>query len=259
LRCLSRNLLYLPSPSALFPRQRHPVSHLRSRVRQSYIFVHLCQIRLNYHTGPGDVTDVESLKIVATVKNIGDEEIKLLKDPSGVLSQAPTNTFSISSDAGSVPSFRGMKVKYSSNAAIAQQDESLFTVLAPGATIDVEHDRKYAKFRPCYSIKAHTFHSWFGLQLHQLWRGNYNIEASNLFYFVDPSTGVASELRADTAEATHLAKLTGKLSTTARNTGLSKRIAFQSCSSSEQSTIRTAASAAQTYAEESERYVFLKK
>jgi peptidyl-Lys metalloendopeptidase len=99
-------------------------------------------VHISRYIGPSDAAGVESLKVVATVKNTGDEEIKLLKDPRGALSQAPTNTFSIKAEAGSSPAFRGLKVKYSPNTVIAQNKESSFAVLAPGASIDVEHDRK---------------------------------------------------------------------------------------------------------------------
>jgi peptidyl-Lys metalloendopeptidase len=82
--------------------------------------------------------------------------------------------------------------------------------------------------------------------------GSYNIEAANLFYYVDPSTGKAATIRADTTDATHSAKLTGKLATTARTTGLARRIEYQSCSDDQQSTLVEAAAAAQSYAEESQ-------
>jgi peptidyl-Lys metalloendopeptidase len=82
--------------------------------------------------------------------------------------------------------------------------------------------------------------------------GSYSIEASNLFYYVNPSTGEAATIRADHTDATHSAKLSGELTPASRTTGSVKRATFQSCTSDQQSTITDATVSAQTYAEESQ-------
>jgi len=107
------------------------------------------------------VDGLENLKVTTTVVNTGDETLKLLNDPRGVLNTFPENTFSITDAAGSRPLFNGAKVnrgfltntcihafgsclqiKYSPTHAAGLDDPSVFTVLAPGASIDVIHDRK---------------------------------------------------------------------------------------------------------------------
>ena len=61
-----------------------------------------------------DVDGVENLKVTTTVTNTGDETLKLLNDPRGVLSFFPENTFSITDPTGSRPLFTGAKVNYAS-------------------------------------------------------------------------------------------------------------------------------------------------
>ena len=64
---------------------------------------------------PSDNVDgLGNLKITATVTNTGDQTLKLLKDPRGVLSTFPENTFSITDATGSGPSFNGAKVNHAS-------------------------------------------------------------------------------------------------------------------------------------------------
>ena len=56
------------------------------------------------------VNGLENLKVTTTVTNTGDETLKLLNDPRGVLNSFPENTFSIADAAGSRPAFNGAKV-----------------------------------------------------------------------------------------------------------------------------------------------------
>ena len=74
--------------------------------------------------------------------------------------------------------------------------------------------------------------------------GKYTVEASNLFHYVDPATSEAVEIRAD--NEAHVASLTGTLAVT--RPAISKRASYVSCSSSRQTALVSAASAAQTYA-----------
>ena len=50
-----------------------------------------------------DVNGVENLKVTVTVTNTGDEVVKLLNDPRGVLNAFPTKAFTITGPAGSNP------------------------------------------------------------------------------------------------------------------------------------------------------------
>ncbi|KAG8681743.1 lumenal Hsp70 protein, partial [Ceratobasidium sp. 395] len=63
----------------------------------------------------------------------------LLNDPHTVLSVAPTDTFTISSESGS-PAFTGIQLKYVPSQAAALNQEDMFTVLAPGQSIDITHN-----------------------------------------------------------------------------------------------------------------------
>ena len=65
-------------------------------------------------TTSGNVDGLANLKVTATVTNTGDQSLKLLNDPRGVLSTFPENTFSITDAAGSGPSFNGAKVNCAS-------------------------------------------------------------------------------------------------------------------------------------------------
>ena len=94
-------------------------------------------------TGPEAVDGVNNLKVEATVTNTGDETLKLLNHPLSPLSKLPTETFTIAhEDSGAAPQFSGIKVKYSPDYAINLGKETSFTVLAPGQSVTVEHDRK---------------------------------------------------------------------------------------------------------------------
>ena len=91
--------------------------------------------------GPSDVTDVENLKVVTTITNTGDETLKLFNDPNSALSTLPANTFRIGNSAGAAPQFTGIKAKYSLKTA-AEKGLNAFTVLAPGESVEREHDRE---------------------------------------------------------------------------------------------------------------------
>jgi peptidyl-Lys metalloendopeptidase len=107
------------------------------------------------HTGPSSVVNVDGLTVKATLKNTGDETLKvrsphltlthhliilqLLNDPRTVLTTAKTNTFSISSASGS-PSFTGIKAKYVPSKAVELNQANTFTVLAPGQSIEITHN-----------------------------------------------------------------------------------------------------------------------
>ncbi|RDB29383.1 Peptidyl-Lys metalloendopeptidase [Hypsizygus marmoreus] len=182
--------------------------------------------------GPDAVTGVENLKVVATVTNTGDQTLKILNDPRSPLSKLPANTFDITDAKGARPAFTGIKVKYSPQAAAAA---SAYTVLAPGQSIDVEHNLS----------EAYNFT--------RTGAGEYSFEASNLFYVIDSSNKVVP-IYADSEALS--SKVSGNLAI-ARKTeaSLSKRATFVGCSASRQTLLNSAASAAQSYAANSLSYI----
>ncbi|KAJ3488199.1 hypothetical protein NLI96_g3032 [Meripilus lineatus] len=186
-------------------------------------------------TGPDAVDGVDKLKVVTTVTNTGDETLKLLNNPLGPLSKMPTNTFAIINEqSGGLPRFNGIKVKYVANSAIQVGGADAFTILAPGQSVAVEHDLSAA-----YNFTESGV-------------GKYYVEANNVFQYVDPSTQKATELVAEVAEA-HAASISGKLAV-ARPT-VQKRATFTGCSSSQQSSLNSAAPAAQTYVKNALAYL----
>ncbi|KAG9121877.1 hypothetical protein FRC07_001978 [Ceratobasidium sp. 392] len=178
-------------------------------------------------TGPSNVVDVHGLSVKATLKNTGDETLKLLNDPRTVLSKAKTNTFAISSKSGS-PAFTGIKVKYVPSRAAALNKESTFTVLAPGQSVEIVHD-----LAGVYNFT-------------RTGEGSYNFGASNVFNYVDTS-GALKAIEASTN--THQFKIAGKLAAGNGYTPtLSKRaVTYTGCSSTQQSQASAAATASNTY------------
>lgn len=61
-----------------------------------------------------EVDGLENLKLTTTVTNTGDETLKLLNDPRGVLSSFPENSFGVVNATGSRPVFNGAKVNHPS-------------------------------------------------------------------------------------------------------------------------------------------------
>jgi peptidyl-Lys metalloendopeptidase len=93
--------------------------------------------------GPESVIGIDNLKVITTITNTGDESLKILNDPRGPLSKIPTDTFAITDAAGSKPDFTGVKVKYVPENVLTTGKEDAFTVLAPGTSATVEHDRMH--------------------------------------------------------------------------------------------------------------------
>ena len=80
------------------------------------------------------VDGVQNPKVAATVINTGDETIKLLNDPRGVLSSFPENSFTITNANGSCPLFNGAKVNRPSGHLAQGQLCTISLALVPGAT-----------------------------------------------------------------------------------------------------------------------------
>ncbi|KAJ7239243.1 peptidyl-Lys metalloendopeptidase [Mycena rebaudengoi] len=181
-------------------------------------------------TGPKSITSVSGLLVSATLENTGDVELKLLNDPRTILRTFETDTFAISDAAGNSPSFSGALVKYSPERVLTKNDPSSFTVLAPGASVTITHDLS----------KAYNFTTSGA--------GTYDIAPSTKLQYVDAETNELKTIYADLADS-HTAAVSGELAVARRsNSNLTKRIAYQSCSSSEQSLLVSAASGANTYA-----------
>ena len=111
-----------------------------------------------------EVDGLQNLKVIVTVSNTGNEILKLLNDPRGVLSSLPEHSFTVTNAAGSHPRFSGAKVnhpsgsladvcanafcsyfqvKFSPTYVAGLDDPSNFTVLGPGASTNVTHDREW--------------------------------------------------------------------------------------------------------------------
>ncbi|KAG9098431.1 hypothetical protein FS749_003837 [Ceratobasidium sp. UAMH 11750] len=95
-------------------------------------------------SGPASVSDVAALKITASLKNTGTETLQLLKDPNSLLSAWETDAFQVARSEPSLansPSlnFTGIRVKYSPAAAVKSGKSELFTIIEPGATVNITH------------------------------------------------------------------------------------------------------------------------
>ncbi|KAK0451127.1 peptidyl-Lys metalloendopeptidase [Armillaria borealis] len=175
-------------------------------------------------SGADSVVDVENLNVAATLTNTGDATLKILNDPSSILSSKfATHTFDISSDNGS-PAFTGVKVNHAC---------VFFFVLSRLMSTD--------------SSLVGTAYNFTGSG-----EASYSIEPSSLFYYVDPDTNELASINADTQQ--HTAKISGTLAV-ARRSNLGKRISYNGCTSSRQTTLVSAAAAAQTYAQGSYDYL----
>ncbi|KAK7437149.1 hypothetical protein VKT23_018776 [Stygiomarasmius scandens] len=186
-------------------------------------------------SGPEAATGVDNLKVTTTFTNTGDETLHLLNDPRSPLTSTATDSFRIASSSGASPAFNGLKIKYSPTYAAKSNVSEAITVLAPGQSLDVQHDLSSA-----YNFTNSG-------------EDTYDIEALNKFFIVDPSTLEVSEISAK-QETAHQSKLSGTLSI-APKTSLTKRASFVGCSSSEQSQINSAISAAATYANGARDYL----
>ncbi|QRV92782.1 peptidyl-Lys metalloendopeptidase [Ceratobasidium sp. AG-Ba] len=189
--------------------------------------------------GPSSVVDVDGLSVTITLKNTGDETIKacLLNDPRTILSNANTDTFSISSESGS-PKFTGIRMKYVPANAAALNKNSTFTVLAPGQTFEITHD-----LAGVYDFTSSG-------------EGSYSFDTANVFDYVD-AAGTLVNIEA--SSNTHQFKIAGKLGESNDRTSpsrLSRRaVTYTGCSSSQQPLISAAATASDNYVSKVNSYL----
>ncbi|KAG5646338.1 hypothetical protein DXG03_003661 [Asterophora parasitica] len=192
--------------------------------------------------GPAAVNGVDNLKVVTTVTNTGNEALRILNEPRSPLSTLPADTFRITAASGASPAFTGIRAKYVAAAAIAAGDKAL-TRLAPGESVEIEHDRASIPCPSCLSSVSFFLLVSKAYNFTHPGEGTYSFEANNLFHIVDASNK-AVPLYAD-AEA-HTAKLTGTLAI-ARSSAHTKRATFNGCTVSQQTDIGDAISSAQAY------------
>lgn len=188
-------------------------------------------------TGPSSVVDIDGLVVKATLKNVGDEQLKLLNDPHTVLSGAPTNTFTITSELGS-PHFTGIKMKYVPTVAAAVGKESDFTLLAPGGSIEVIHN-----LAGVYNFT-------------QCGEGAYQFTPSNLFHYID-SSGELKTIEA--SSSSNRFKISGKLVTANAHTHrreLTRRaVSYSGCTPTEEQMVSDAVTNSITYVNDATAYM----
>ncbi|KAG9089104.1 hypothetical protein FRC06_001715 [Ceratobasidium sp. 370] len=185
--------------------------------------------------GPSSVVDVHNLSVKATLKNTGDETLKLLNDPRTVLSTAATDTFRIFSESGS-PTFTGIKLKYVPSKDIALNEEGTFTVLAPGQSVEITHDLA--------GVYDFTLSG----------EGAYRFSASNVFNYLD-ATGALKTIQAGTN--IYKFKLMGRLTTKSGYTPtfLKRDVTYTNCSATQQADIAAAATASNDYVSAATAYL----
>ncbi|KDQ13796.1 hypothetical protein BOTBODRAFT_33232 [Botryobasidium botryosum FD-172 SS1] len=188
-------------------------------------------------SGPSSVVDVTNLKVVTTIRNTGDEDVRLLNDPDTVITpQWATHTFGVSKvGSETTPDFHGIKVKWSASLAMESNDT---TILAPGQSVNYTHDlsKRYDFTHPG--------------------TGKYVITARESFTHVDPSGNVGSIVATQGAPAT--LSLSGALVDVPplrRSFRFSRRASFVNCTAAQQTQINQATPQAQTYAKNALAYL----
>ncbi|KAJ7926973.1 peptidyl-Lys metalloendopeptidase [Mycena leptocephala] len=187
---------------------------------------------------PPDVLVTHRTAIVATVVNTGSVELKLLNDPRTVLDPLETDTFYITDAAGNAPMFVGTLVKYVPEKVLEHNSASSFSILSPGASIEITHDLSKA-----YNFTASG-------------ESTYNIVASNKLLYVDPVTNSLMTIFANATGGVHTASLHGELAVS-RNT-VSPSI-LQPCTVDQELSIVSAVVNAETYASRAAAYLTANK
>ncbi|KAF7311762.1 Peptidyl-Lys metalloendopeptidase [Mycena indigotica] len=193
------------------------------------------------NAGPKEANGVGALIVTAKIVNTGDVKLQLLKDPRTVLNPLHTDTFLISNAAKKAPAFRGIKIKYSPETVVAQKKASGFTVLAPGASVEVKHDLSK------------------GYDFTKSGAGAYNIVPRTAFEFVD-AAGKLTPILA-TAKGTSVT-LKGKLAlrrvprtSPGTTPHLGRRATFRGCSATQQKQVTAAAAEAQKLVDSAVKYL----
>ncbi|QRV78565.1 peptidyl-Lys metalloendopeptidase [Ceratobasidium sp. AG-Ba] len=160
------------------------------------------------------ITDVDNLRVAATVANTGSETLRLLRDPRSPLSKYPTETFGVVNSNGARAGFTGMKVRYSPEGVARAGLPDSIVELKPGESVTIEHDL----FRVVEADKTLT-DIYANLET-----TNVNVKGK----LVSLKNAVAPPAQA-----------------------LSKRASYSGCTSTRQSQVASAISSAASYATES--------
>ena len=218
-----------------------------------------------------DVYGLENLEVTTTIVNTGDETLKLLHDPHGVLDNFPENSFSITDAAGSRPSFVGARVNhafgylqnlYADVSGSSRSSSALDPPVAsmiPGCSLfsllvlsSMSLMTVGGSYRSLLTLKSHEIITPVSAayDFTQSGPGYYSIEPSNLFTYLD-ADGTLKNLYATVEDVAEV----GLSGTLAIPRVRSKRVPFINCSLDKQSTISTAAASAQAYASEAYSYL----
>ncbi|ESK85198.1 extracellular protease [Moniliophthora roreri MCA 2997] len=178
----------------------------------------------------GLTSDPHSSNVIrAKLSNTGTEQLMVLNDPRSVLNKAPTDTFSfVLDDDAAAPSFTGMKLKYSPRFAATNGDDSTFTVLKPGESVEVEHDLSN-------SYAFATFES------------SYNVGAGKIFYYWDYLTQELGTIDAKVVSAS--AKIAARdLKPRSTRASTATNAKFSKCSAGQQAVVTKATQFADVFA-----------
>ncbi|CAE6469257.1 unnamed protein product [Rhizoctonia solani] len=190
-------------------------------------------------TAPSSTSSVDGLAIITTVKNTGNQALKLVNDPRTVLSTAQTKTFIITKDDDK-PEFTGMIAKYSPQHALKNNVPEHFTILAPGESCQ----------------RTHSLSGVYNFT--RAGPGQFKIDAYNRFHHVDES-GQLELITAETQPTTFV--LDGRLAS-ARKTHQKRLrpikrqgISQIGCNAAQASVVLDAAKVAETYLAEVNTYM----
>ncbi|KAG8705949.1 hypothetical protein FRC08_001354 [Ceratobasidium sp. 394] len=185
--------------------------------------------------GPASVVDIHGLSVKVTLRNTGDETLKLLNDPRTVLSPAKTDAMRISSASGS-PGFTGIRVKYVPTKVAAFKKGSAFTVLAPGQSFEITHD-----LAGVYNFTLTG-------------EGAYSFRAANIFNYVDANGAIQT---IEASSNIHKFKLAGRLATGKRYiSSFSRRgVTYTGCTAKQKPDILAAAKASDAYVSKVNSYL----
>ena len=218
-----------------------------------------------------NVDGLQNLKVTTTITNTGDEILKLLNDPRGVLDPFPGNSFTITDASGSRPSFVGatvnhllftsyMRVLILSSAfrsstvprtplASMIPGVSPFSLLAPQSTLlTIVSGTKSILL--AHGLMGESSSVPAAYDFARSGAGYYSIKPSNLFIYIG-GDGTPKGLYATVEDIVEV-KLSGNLAVSRVQ---DKRATFVSCSSTRRSQINVAASSAQTYASRAYSYI----
>lgn len=192
-------------------------------------------LSLKVVTPSAEITDVDNLRVAATVSNTGSETLRILRDPRSPLSSWPTETFGVVNTDGSRAAFSGVKVRYSPEAVAKAGRAESFVELKPGESVTVEHN-----LAGVYNLTSTG-------------AGAYTVDAANLFRVVEADSSL-TDVYADIIPAQVNVK--GKLASHKAAVVppaqlLSKRATYSSCSSTRQTQIASAITSAASYATDS--------